>query len=207
MVKKIIIVSFIIIIIIGLGIKEKNTLILMITHGGSPALVMSLLLLSLCVFFPIIPFPVSAGTIGAVFGPLKGSIITLTGSMIGTVLFFFFTRYGYRKWAQQKLKKYPKAQKYENQLKDNAFMAVFIARLIPIIPAPVVNLGCSLSTVNWKVFVLASLIGKIPNILFLSFAGASFRYNMWFSVFMYALYLVIIVVINIVWVYRKVHKT
>ncbi|MDR4947721.1 TVP38/TMEM64 family protein [Neobacillus cucumis] len=205
MVKKVIIV-LLLVTIISFGIREKNTLFLMILQGGSPAVVFSLLLLSLCVFFPIIPFPVTAGTIGAVFGPLKGSIITLSGSMIGTVLFFFLMRYGYRKWAQQKLKKYPKAQKYENQLKENAFMAIFIARLIPIIPAPVVNIGCSLSTVNWKVFVMASVIGKIPNILFLSFAGASFQHNMWFSILMYSFYLVIILVVNIVLVYRKVPK-
>lgn len=205
MVKRIIIV-FLLLGIICIGIREKNTLFLIIAHGGSIAVVISLLFLSLCVFFPFIPFPVMAGTIGAVFGPLKGSIITLTGSMIGTILFFFLMRYGYRNWAQQKLKKYPKAQKYENQLKDNMFMAIFIARLIPIIPAPVVNIGCSLSKVDWKVFVMASFIGKIPNIIFLSFAGASFRHNMWLSVSMYTLYLVIILVINIVWVYRKVPK-
>lgn len=206
MVKRLIVV-FLLVSMISLAITQKNTLIVMIAHGGSPAVVMSILLLSLCVFFPIIPFPVTAGMNGAVFGPLKGSFITLTGSMIGTILFFFLTRYGYRKWAQQKLKKYPKAQKYENQLKSNAFMVIFIARLIPIIPAIVVNIGCSLSKVNWIVFVIASFIGKIPNILFLSFAGASFQHNMRLSVFMYAFYLVMILIINIFWVYRKVPKT
>ncbi|MEH7415858.1 TVP38/TMEM64 family protein [Neobacillus drentensis] len=206
MVKKVMIV-FLLVSMIGLGIKEKSTLILMIAQGGSPAVGMSLLLLSLCVFFPIIPFPVTAGMIGAVFGTLKGSIINLTGSMIGTVLFFFLMRYGYRQWAQQKLKKYPKAQKYQNKLKDNAFMAIFIARVIPIIPAVAVNIGCSLSSVNWKVFVLASVIGKIPNILLLTYAGASFQHNLRFSVSLYALYLVVILVINFVWVYRKVPKT
>ncbi|MBT2657942.1 TVP38/TMEM64 family protein [Bacillus sp. ISL-18] len=206
MVKKLMIV-ILLVSIIGLGIREKSTLILMITQGGFPAMVMSLLLLSLCVFFPIIPFPVTAGMIGAVFGPVKGSIVTLTGSMIGTVLFFFLMRYGYRQWAQRKLKKYPKAQKYQNQLKDNAFMAIFIARLIPIIPAIAVNIGCSLCTVNWKVFFGASVIGKIPNIVFLSFAGASFQHNIRFSVFLYVLYLVSMLVMNIMWVYRKVPKT
>ena len=206
MVKKIII-FLLLVSIIGVGIREKNTLILMIAYGDSSAVMISLLLLSLCVFFPIIPFPVTAGMIGAIFGPLKGSIITLTGSMIGTVLFFFLMRYGYRKWAQQKLEKYPKAQKYEKQLKDKAFTGIFLARLIPVIPAPVVNIGCSLSTVNWKIFVMSSAIGKIPNILFLSYVGASFQHNRWFSVIMYTLYLVIILVLNFFLVYRKTPNT
>ncbi|OIK10713.1 hypothetical protein BIV60_19765 [Bacillus sp. MUM 116] len=206
MIKKFILV-FLLVVIIGIGITEKNTLFLMIIQGGPHAVVFSLLLLSLCVFFPIIPFPVTSGTIGAVFGPLKGSIITLTGSMIGTILLFFLTRYGFRNWAQQKLKRYPKAQAYEKQLKDKAFMTIFIARLIPIIPAPVVNIGCSLSTVNWRVFVIASIIGKIPNILFLCYAGANFQQNMLFSVSMYGFYFVIILVINIVLFYRKLPKT
>ncbi|MED3561644.1 TVP38/TMEM64 family protein [Bacillus xiapuensis] len=206
MIKKFILV-FLLVVIIGIGITEKNTLFLMIIEGGPHAVVFSLLLLSLCVFFPIIPFPVTSGTIGAVFGPLKGSIITLTGSMIGTILLFFLTRYGFRNWAQQKLKRYPKAQAYEKQLKAKAFMTIFIARLIPIIPAPVVNIGCSLSTVNWRVFVIASTIGKIPNILFLCYAGASFQQNMLFSISMYSFYFVIILVINFVLFYRKLPKT
>lgn len=206
MVKRIGIV-FLLVVLIGYGITEKDTIIQIITHGGSLAVAISLLLLTLCVFFPILPFPVTAGTIGAVFGPLRGSIITFTGSMIGTILFFIIARYGFRNWAQRKLRNYPKAQEYENQLKDKAFLAIFISRLIPIIPAQVVNIVCSLSLVNWKVFVTASAIGKIPNILFLSFAGATFQHNRWFSIFLYGLYLVFIIIINMFLVYRKVPKT
>ncbi|MDQ0198675.1 TVP38/TMEM64 family protein [Neobacillus ginsengisoli] len=192
--------------IIVVGITQKDTLIGMIIHGGSPAIIVSILLLTICVFFPVVPFAVSTGIIGAVFGTIQGAVISLSGSMFGTILLFFITRYGFREWAQQKLKKYPKVQEYEEFLNRKSFLAILTARLIPVIPAPVVNIVCGLSNVNWVVFIIASAFGKIPNIFVLSYAGANLHHNKWVSILMYSFYLVIIVIINFILVYRKIPK-
>jgi uncharacterized membrane protein YdjX (TVP38/TMEM64 family) len=205
MFKKIFLV-FILITVLVVGITQKDTLIEMIQHGGSPAVIFSILMLTICVFFPVVPFAVSTGLIASVFGTIQGAVISLSGSMFGTILLFFFTRYGFREWAQQKLMKYPKVQEYEEYLNCKSFLAILTARLIPVIPAPVVNILCGLSKVNWIVFVIASAFGKIPNILVLSYAGANLQHNKWFSILMYSFYLVIIVIINSVLVYRKMPK-
>ncbi|MEH7275347.1 VTT domain-containing protein, partial [Neobacillus vireti] len=78
--------------------------------------------------------------------------------------------------------------------------------LIPIIPAPVVNIVCGLSKVNGLVFFSASTIGKLPNILILSFAGASFSSNKLFSFGLYGGYILLISLINFVIMYRKMSK-
>jgi uncharacterized membrane protein YdjX (TVP38/TMEM64 family) len=205
MVKKIFFILILITLIV-VGITQKGTLIEMIRHGDSPAIIISLLLLSICVFFPVVPFVVSAGMIGAVFGTMKGAVITFSGSMFGTILLFLITRYSFREWAQQRIKKYPKVQEYEESLKRNSFLTILSARLIPVIPAPAVNIVCGLSKVNWKVFIIASAIGKIPNILILSYAGANLDHNKWFSIMMYASYLFIIFIIDIVFFYPKMPK-
>jgi uncharacterized membrane protein YdjX (TVP38/TMEM64 family) len=170
-------------VVLFVGITQKGALIDMIMQGGAPAVVISLLLLTICVFFPIVPFPVSAGTIGAIFGTIEGTIITLCGSMIGTIILFFTIRYGFREWAQKKLKKYPKIQEYEDYLSRRSFLAILTARLIPIIPAPVINIVCGLSKVDWKIFIIASTIGKVPYMAVLCYAGANLQQNIWYSVF------------------------
>jgi uncharacterized membrane protein YdjX (TVP38/TMEM64 family) len=196
----------ILLVIIAIGIFQKNELLHLVKQGGALSIFISMLLVAICVFFPVIPFPVLAGIIGAVFGTAQGMVVSLTGAMAGTIVFFFLSRYGFRDFAQEKLMKYPKVQEYDDFLNRNSFVAILTCRLIPIIPAPVVNIICGLSHVRWLPFFTASTIGKIPNILILSFAGASFSNNKLFSFGLYGAYMLIILLINFIIVYRKQAK-
>ncbi|MCM3116829.1 TVP38/TMEM64 family protein [Neobacillus sp. MER 74] len=193
----------ILLLIIAIGLFQKDELLQLLKQGGALSILISMLLVAICVFFSVIPFPVLAGTIGAVFGTSQGVIVSLTGAMVGTMAFFFLSRYGFRDYAQQKLMKYPKVQEYDEFLNKNSFVAILTCRLIPIIPAPVVNIVCGLSHVKWLTFFTASFIGKIPNILLLSYAGALFSNNKLYSFGIYGVYLIIIFIINFIIIYRK----
>lgn len=193
-------------IVIAIGFLQKDELLTLIKSGGIYSIFISMLFVAICVFFPVIPFPVLAGVIGGVFGTTQGVIVSLTGAMAGTMGFFFLSRYGFRDYAQSKLVKYPKVQEYEGFLNRNSFVAILTCRLIPIIPAPFINIICGLSNVNWLIFFTASTIGKIPNILILSFAGASFSSNKLFSFGLYGGYILILILINFVIMYRKMAK-
>lgn len=205
MLKRIISIS-VLVIIIAVGFFQKGELLLLIKDGGTLSIFISMLLVAICVFFPVIPFPVLAGIIGAVFGTILGLVVSLIGAMVGTMAFFFLSRYGFRDFAQEKLMKNPKVQEYDDFLNRNSFVAILTCRLIPIIPGPLVNIICGLSKVNWFTFFTASTLGKVPNILILSYAGASFSSNKLFSFGLYGLYIAIIFIINFVIVYRKTSK-
>jgi uncharacterized membrane protein YdjX (TVP38/TMEM64 family) len=192
--------------IIAIGYFQKDELLHLINMGGSLSIFISMTFLAICVFFPIIPFPVLAGTIGAIFGTAQGFIISLTGSMIGSMCLFFLSRYGFRDLAQKKLMNYPKVQEYEMSISQNSFLAVLIFRLIPIFPALVVNVIFGLSKVKWLSFFVASTIGKIPNALILSYAGSTFTSNKLFSFGLYGVYLLIVFLIYCVIVNRKMSK-
>jgi uncharacterized membrane protein YdjX (TVP38/TMEM64 family) len=205
MVKRILSISLLFI-VIAIGFFQKDELLTLIKGGGILSIFISMLFVALCVFFPVIPFPVLAGVIGGVFGTTQGVMVSLTGAMAGTMGFFFLSRYGFRDYAQSKLMNYPKVQDYENFLNRNSFVAILTCRLVPIIPAPVVNIICGLSNVNWLIFFTASTIGKIPNILILSYAGASYSSNKLFSFGLYGGYILILILINFVIMYRKMAK-
>jgi uncharacterized membrane protein YdjX (TVP38/TMEM64 family) len=205
MVKRILSISLLFI-VIAIGFFQKDELLTLIKGGGILSIFISMLFVAICVFFPVIPFPVLAGVIGGVFGTTQGVIVSLTGAMAGTMGFFFLSRYGFRDYAQSKLMNYPKVQDYENFLNRNSFVAILTCRLVPIIPAPVVNIICGLSNVNWLIFFTASTIGKIPNILILSYAGASYSSNKLFSFGLYGGYILILILINFVIMYRKMAK-
>ncbi|WML44168.1 TVP38/TMEM64 family protein [Neobacillus sp. PS3-40] len=206
MIKKISSIGILIVIII-IGYLQKDVLLHIIREGGTTAILVSMLFVAICVFFPLIPFPVLAGIIGAVFGTSQGVFISLAGATFGTMAFFFLCRYGFRDVAQSRLRKYPKVKEYEELLNRNSFIAILTSRLIPLIPAPIVNIICGLSKVNWFNFLLASTIGKIPNILLLSYVGASFTNNKLLSFTMYGVYILVLGLINFVIIYRKMSKT
>jgi uncharacterized membrane protein YdjX (TVP38/TMEM64 family) len=206
MIKKVSTVGILIFIIL-IGYLQKDALLQIIKEGGPTAILVSILFVAICVFFPLIPFPVLAGIIGAVFGTREGVWISLIGSMLGTMGFFFLSRYGFRDVAQSRLEKYPKVKEYEEFLMRNSFIAILTSRLIPIIPAPIVNIICGLSKVNWLSFFIASTIGKIPNIILLSFVGASFTSNKLLSFGIYGAYILILGIINFMIIYRRMSKT
>ena len=203
--KRILSISMLII-IVACGLLQKDELLTLIKEGGILSFFISMLFVAICVFFPVIPFPVLAGIIGGVFGTAQGVIVSLTGAMAGTMAFFYLSRYGFRDYAQAKLMNHSKVQEYETFLNRNSFLAILTCRLIPIIPAPVVNIICGLSKVNGLVFFSASTIGKLPNILILSYAGASFSSNKLFSFGLYGGYILLILLINFVIMYRKMSK-
>src|SRR5437773_1385358 len=91
----------ILLIIIVIGYLQKDELLHFIELGGKVAVFLSMLLVAICVFFPVIPFPVLAGVIGAVFGTIQGVFVSLLGAMVGTMGLYFLTRYGFRDYAQE----------------------------------------------------------------------------------------------------------
>jgi uncharacterized membrane protein YdjX (TVP38/TMEM64 family) len=187
------IVSILIVILIILfGYSQKDLLMELVKQDGPNAVLISMLMVSICVFFPIVPFTVLGAMIGALFGATEGLLISYSGAMFGTLLFFFIARYGFKESAQNTLQRYPKVLEYQELLNRNSFIAILVARLIPILPAPVFNAACGLSKVDWKIFLIASAIGKIPNIFIVSFAGANVIHNKWFSISLYGSYLLII---------------
>ncbi|HJV45643.1 MAG TPA: TVP38/TMEM64 family protein [Bacillota bacterium] len=182
---------FLFLLIVFIGYYKKDLFVDWIHEGGALAVWIGMLLTAIDVFFPVIPFPLLAGIVGAVFGALQGTGITLAGSMIGTLLMFLMARYGFKDWAQQKLKSYPKAKEYETYFEKNAFVSILLARLIPVLPSPVVNVLCGISNVRWSIFLLASFLGKGPSFFIYAFAGSQFEKSKWLSIGIYVAYALI----------------
>ncbi|PLR99289.1 TVP38/TMEM64 family protein [Bacillus sp. T33-2] len=188
-------VILLMIVIAVFGYFEKDTLLAVIEANGPTAIPVSIMLVGLLVFFPVIPYPLLAGLIGSIFGVWQGLGISLVGIAIGTLIMFSMARYGFQNWAQKTLEKYPKAKEYENLFNQNAFLGILIVRIIPVIPSPVVNILCGVSTVSWMKFLVASLIGKLPAVFIFTFAGSLFEDNKKLSFLIYGVYFVVIMLL------------
>lgn len=129
-------------------------------------------LLAICfALFPVIPYPVVGGVIGAAFGPAAGSIMTWIGSAAASILMFLFVRYGYRDWGARMLNRYQKLGQVTVWFEKHAFLTIFFARLVPFVPSIIINVYAALSRVSFTAYTVASSIGKIPAMLLFALIG------------------------------------
>lgn len=121
--------------------------------------------------FPIIPYPVIGGFIGAAFGPLIGFLVIWLGSSFASIFMFSFVRYGYQDWGMLALQKYKTLNRATLLFEKNAFLAILFSRMILIIPSIVINIYSAISRVAFWQYTLASSLGKVPSMLLLAFIG------------------------------------
>jgi uncharacterized membrane protein YdjX (TVP38/TMEM64 family) len=147
---------------------------------------------------------VIGGGIGAAYGPLIGGLITWGASLTAAVLMFSLIRYGFAAAGNAYLAKFPKLERFTQGYERNAFLTILFARMIPVLPAAAVNIYSGLTTVPFRVFFVASAIGKLPEMLVFALVGDQLL-NSWrhlgVTLLLYGLFLLVVYA-----VYRRFQK-
>ena len=164
-------VSLIMVILLYPKLQHPTALRDFVTQWGSISIFVDLLLITLLMLFPVIPFVLIAGVNTILYGWIGGSLLSLIGSLLGSSLGFWLARTLGQTWAQPKV---AKLGKWGILIEANSFSIVLLSRLIPILPSAAVNYAGGLSLMTYPTFLLASLIGKIPMIAWESWVGHSF---------------------------------
>ncbi|WP_166244021.1 TVP38/TMEM64 family protein [Paenibacillus turpanensis] len=157
--------------------------------------------------FPVIPYPIVGGVIGAAYGPALGGIMTWTGSTIASILMFLFVRYGYQDWGKKVLHKYKNIERTTVLFEKNAFLFILFARMIPFIPSIIVNVYAALSRVSFGMYAIPSSLGKIPAMLLFALVGDSLLTeprNVVITIAVYGFFLALTLYIYQQW--RKKHE-
>jgi uncharacterized membrane protein YdjX (TVP38/TMEM64 family) len=139
-------------------------------HGRNNVLIV-MIMATLMALFPVIPYPIVGGVIGAAYGPALGGVLTWAGSATASILMFLFVRYGYQSWGVRVLHRYRSIDKITTLFEKNAFLMILFARLIPIIPSIIINIYSALSRVSFITYAIASSVGKIPAMLLFALVG------------------------------------
>ncbi len=123
------------------------------------------------VFFPGTPLTLLAGV---TFGVFWGSIISLTGNIIGATLAFLVSRYFLQKYVKAEfLSKYPKISNYEKKFFSHGLRTVILLRLIPLFPFNVLNYLLGVTRVSNRDYILGTTIGIIPGTVAFVYFGKS----------------------------------
>ena len=171
-----ILISIILIIIIGsimykllrMNINSKDIQAYVSSFGKLAPLVYIIMF----ALVPLTLFPDSVLAIGGglIFGLFKGYIYTLIGALIGASLSFYISRKLGRNFVKKLTKE--KLDGIEYMINSKGFFVVLMLRLIPLFPFDIISYGAGLTSIKYKDFLFATIIGTIPGILVFTNIGA-----------------------------------
>ena len=128
---------------------------------------------TLFALFPIIPFPIIGGIIGAMYGTFLGGFVTWVASTAASLIMFLFIRFVFQNWGLKIIHRYKKLEMVTEMFERNAFITILVTRLIPFIPSIIVNAYSAVSRVSFVSYAVASSLGKIPAMLLFAVLGHS----------------------------------
>ena len=151
----------------------------------------------------ILPIPstvtVLAGS--ALFGPLRGSIYSLIGIVLGSLTAFFVGRYaGYRVVAwligKDTLEKWLKKVKGKDKLLLSAMF------LLPVFPDDVLCFVAGLSSMSVWLFLVVILVSRVLAIFTTSYSISLIPFNTWWGILTWAVLIALVIVLFVV-LYKK----
>ncbi|WP_181000680.1 TVP38/TMEM64 family protein [Campylobacter concisus] len=110
----------------------------------------------------LFPVPVLAVVAGAVFGLFAGSLYTIIGAMINSVLMFYIARFlGFRAVSDFTQNSKSKILKTLGE-PGGKFSLILILRLMPLVPYNALNYACGVMNVSLREYVVATFVGIVP---------------------------------------------
>ncbi len=172
--------------------------------SGSFMTVLFILLQFLQVVILPIPSTVTVVAGSALFGPLMGSIYSLTGIIIGSLVAFLIGRYaGYRVVAwmigKETLDKWLKKIKG----KDKLFLSAMF--LLPVFPDDVLCFIAGISSMSVWYFFAIILISRVLAIFTTSYSITLIPVNTWWGLLIWGI-LIALVIVLFIFLYKKSDK-
>jgi len=181
----------------------KNTIWDWMNNNDSPTFL--ILMATLLALFPIIPYKVVIAALGYAYGTVWATTIAWLGTTLAAVLVYGIVRYAFREQGRRYLNKRRSIQSFTSTMESHPFMAIIVARLLPIVPQMVVNVFAGVASIPFWTFTLATILGKIPAILLYAYLGGNLVTKPYVSVALILGYLFLVTIILLV--YRQRNKS
>jgi len=154
-------------------IDVVNELILVLsTSSIGPLLFILVYALRPLIFFSAAVLTIAAGLL---FGPVWGMIYSIIGSNISAMVAYYIGRY-FGEGVLDSGDSENVVQRYAERMRKNPFESILTMRFI-FLPYDLVNYLAGFLKVDWKPFLLATLLGSLPGGLSFVLIGASIEGN------------------------------
>ena len=109
---------------------------------------------------------------GALFGIVKGIIVTSIGSIIGATIAFLIGRYLVRGWISHSIEKNSNFIDIDNAVTKDGWKIVGLTRLSPVLPFVLLNYSFGITKVSLRDFFFASWLCMLPGITLFVYIGS-----------------------------------
>ncbi len=159
-----------------LGNVSINVVINYVQSFGIMAPLAAFLLFALQAALPVFPYVVLASACGMLFGFKLGFLLSWSGALLGACVAYTLSRLAGGNWVCQKIQS---RWGYDVQHfnREAAFWGILLARIIPVIPTPLINIAAGIGKVPFWHFFFSSALGKIPTALLYTGLGISLLRN------------------------------
>ncbi|MDE7453580.1 MAG: VTT domain-containing protein [Clostridia bacterium] len=178
-----------------------------IADFGSWAVVLYILFCFLQVIILPVPGSIAVAAGVALFGPLKCTLYSFIGIVLGSVVAFAIGRWvGYKavKWIVGE----DTLEKWLKKLKGKDYLILSIMFLLPMFPDDVLCFIAGLSSMSWPFFLVMIVITRAISVVTTAYSIGLIPFNTWWGILIWVLIAVIILVAFwLVWKYSdKIDK-
>lgn len=154
----------------------------------------------------LFPVPILAVVAGAVFGLFAGSLYTIIGAMINSVLMFYIARFlGFRAVSDFTQNSKSKILKTLGE-PGGKFSLILILRLMPLVPYNALNYACGVMNVSLRDYVVATFVGIVPATVIMVNLGEK-ALDMRSNGFIIACILMVVLVVLSSWGAKKIRAS
>ena len=123
---------------------------------------------------PLLLFSATVLTLvgGAIFGPVWGIPVVMVGANASAMIAYGVGRYFGEGVIGEDEDGVGWVQQYAQRLRQNSFETVLIMRLI-FLPYDFVNYLCGFLKIDWKAYLLATVLGSLPGTIAITLFGSS----------------------------------
>jgi len=124
-----------------------------------------------------VPGGVLAGAGGYLFGGFSGTVLSLTGVVLGSLAVFGFASV-YGRPAVERLydgDPGPRFQRFDRFGAENGRLALFVFFLVPLFPDDLLCAVAGLWDLRTRTFLVLLVVGRSPSFVAVSYAGTSLR--------------------------------
>ncbi|ATB68971.1 membrane protein [Sulfurospirillum diekertiae] len=131
-----------------------------------------LIFIALFTLAPLIFFPdgILALAGGLIFGFAWGSFYIILGALCGGTLSFYLARL-YSHKMREKLA-HEKLIHFQKSVQKHGFVMILLLRLVPLVPFNIISYSAGFSTIRYRDFFFATLLGMMPGVLVYANIGA-----------------------------------
>jgi len=170
------IITFLVFLISSQSVQETSVSLLTSLESYpvwiSSAVMILLFALALLFFCPVTPFNLACGFL---YGVYWGGTVAIAGCILGSSLAFLLGRTIAREWVKSFVAKKPKFLAVDWALQKNGIYIVFLTRLSPLFPFPLLNYTFGITKIKAWQYLVGTVGGVIPGTIVYCYLGTLMR--------------------------------